>query len=241
MISKDESRVVCSMPIHTETVLLEGSLSADFSLTETGGDGIPPSIESVRRVDDRTVSLSLSEPIQPGSWLELAHVSSGTSVSLGYLPGDVNGDGTVSPSQDLLALIDCINIAGRCNEWQYDIDRSGHSALPTDRSRLLALMRGARGARAWAAVRFPQDVLAALRESSATKRGTGHDRSRGTAEVHIRLDVTDLGPTASGSVSDFDSAEFTPMLGVPVSPNDQLLVHLWARNNTASEILLRGV
>jgi len=51
--------------------------------------------------------------------------------------------------------------------------------------------------------------------------------------------VTDLGPTAFGPVSEFDPAAFTPMIDVPVNPNDELLVHIWARNNTASDILLR--
>lgn len=61
----------------------------------------------------------------------------------------------------------------------------------------------------------------------------------GTDEIDVRLYVTDLGPTEFGSVSVFDSAAFTPKLDVPVNPDDQLLIHIWARNNTASGIFLR--
>ena len=220
---------------------MSGVEPGDFTLSEKGGDGIPPSIESVARIDSRTVLVILNEPLEPGTWIELSHVSSGTSISLGYLPGDVNGDGTVSPYADTLALIDCINIPDRCAPWQQDLDRSGQAEGESDRQTLFDLYRGAAESTAWAGVRMPQDVLAILTAAWFAKRDTSPGAARGIDEIHIRLDVTDLGPTEFGSVGVFDPAAFTSMLGVPVNPNDQLLLHIWARNNTATDILLRGL
>ena len=51
----------------------------DFTLSEKGGDGIPPSIESVARLDSRTVMVVLNVPLEPGTWIELSHVGSRTS------------------------------------------------------------------------------------------------------------------------------------------------------------------
>ncbi len=47
----------------------------DFTLFEKGGDGIPPSIESVARIDSKTVLVILNEPLEPGTWVDLSHVS----------------------------------------------------------------------------------------------------------------------------------------------------------------------
>jgi len=144
----------------------------DFTLSEKGGDGIPPSIDTVARIDARSVLVILKEPLEPGTWLDLSYVSSRTSVSFGYLPGDVNGDGVVSPYSDTLALIDCMNTPDRCAPWRQDLDRSGHAHWESDHQMLSALFRGAAGNTAWAGVRLPQDVLAVLTEPRLAKRNT---------------------------------------------------------------------
>jgi len=68
-------------------------------------------------------------------------------LTLGFLPGDVNGDDTSSPA-DILDLMDDLNhvrVPG-LNEWQCDIDRSSLCA-PADILRLIDLLNGANTSR----------------------------------------------------------------------------------------------
>lgn len=78
-------------------------------------------------VQGLTVTLHLDRPIRPGAWTTFRHRVSGTQTRLGYLPGDVDGDGR-SSGVDVLRLIDAINQVGPpLPESSTDIDRSGQT------------------------------------------------------------------------------------------------------------------
>lgn len=82
-------------------------------------------------VQDWTVTLHLDRPIRPGAWTTFEHRVSGTQTRLGYLPGDVDGDGR-SSGVDVLRLIDALNHVGPpLPDSSTDIDRSGE-ATPAD-------------------------------------------------------------------------------------------------------------
>ena len=60
-----------------------------------------------------------------GSWTTITHVDSGTSVRLGLLPGDVDGDGIVS-IPDLSTAVDSLSgQIGPLPLWSTDLNRSG--------------------------------------------------------------------------------------------------------------------
>jgi hypothetical protein len=75
------------------------------------------------------------------SWTTITHLASGSSVRLGYLPADVNGDGTSTPN-DVLALIDVLNGVSSRPIHSTDVDRSGVSG-PSDILRAIDLLNGA--------------------------------------------------------------------------------------------------
>ncbi len=115
----------------------------DLLLMEWGSDGVAPAIASVTDLGGSTMQIQLAEPIAPGAWTTLTHIASGTSICVASLPGDVNGDKTVGPS-DILAVIDCINGvgSGACAAYSTDVDRSGQSG-PSDILRVIDLLNGA--------------------------------------------------------------------------------------------------
>lgn len=114
----------------------------EFEVTQEGGMGPAPTILALLPVDSNIVNAFLSSPLSPGTWTTITHIASGTSTRIGYLPGDVNGDGTSSPV-DILALIDSLNGVGMPREiWSTDIDRSGVTN-PADILRLIDLLNGA--------------------------------------------------------------------------------------------------
>ncbi len=106
---------------------------------------VPPTITSVTWESGNSVTLQLSEPIQPNKWTCIKHNASGCEKCLGYLPGDVNSNGSVAPA-DILEIID--NLNGVRNPplmtSQCDIDRSGLCA-PADILSEIDLLNGANG------------------------------------------------------------------------------------------------
>ena len=74
--------------------------------------------------------LSLSRPLSGGERVTIIHNTSKSKACLGFLPGDVNGDGTTSPA-DQLDLIDALNGVKKLPIYSTDIDRSGVTA-PAD-------------------------------------------------------------------------------------------------------------
>lgn len=112
----------------------------DFELSSTSGK--PRSITGVQLDAGGTVAtLSLSAPIMPGAWTDIIYQPSSSRVRLGFLPADVNGDGTSSPL-DILALIDALNGLTAARSWSTDINRSG-ATEPGDILRLIDLLNGA--------------------------------------------------------------------------------------------------
>lgn len=121
---------------------VSGVASSHLTIMQEGGVEPPPTIVSVMPILEDTLNVQLSGPIAVGAWTTITHLPSATSVSLGYLPGDVNGDGTSSPI-DILKLIDFLNGVGPAlNLWSTDINRSG-AAEPSDVLRVIDLLNGA--------------------------------------------------------------------------------------------------
>jgi hypothetical protein len=119
-----------------------GLVPGDFTLTEEGGDGTPPNILSVSPSSPTSVIVAFDDIIEPLAWTTLTHVASGTSVRVGYLPGDANQD-AFSSSFDTLALIDHLNnIVLLPEPYATDIDRSGVSDS-FDILELINLLNGA--------------------------------------------------------------------------------------------------
>jgi hypothetical protein len=98
---------------------------SDFMVSQEGGFGPAPAVAGTYLMGEQTVVVALSSPIEVGAWTTLTYKPTGQGIHVGYLPGDVNGDGTTSPF-DLLALIDALNGVGPVRTMlSLDIDRSG--------------------------------------------------------------------------------------------------------------------
>ena len=124
---------------------------ADFSLSEVGGDGVPPTIIGASVTASSTIRLDFDAPIEPQTWTMVTHNASGSSICLGYLPADANQDG-LSASNDIIALIDSINLVpGRIlPDYATDINRSGVTT-GSDILRLIDLLNGASEFDVWIA------------------------------------------------------------------------------------------
>jgi hypothetical protein len=106
-----------------------------------------------------TYHVVFDEPLTPGTWTTLianVHRLDGLSpadhndrITIGFLPGDVNGDGTTGPL-DILALIDSMNgVEGKVRpRASTDINR-GLTTNPQDIIRLIDLMNGVSTTRPW--------------------------------------------------------------------------------------------
>lgn len=126
----------------------------DFSVSEVGGDTIPPAIVGTAPLTENRLMLAFGTSFEPAAWTCVRHIASGSHACLGYLPGDVNGDHNTS-STDLLRLIDRLNEA--CDplpppceyaDFQTDIDRSGDTDA-ADILNLIDLLNGAGAFEPW--------------------------------------------------------------------------------------------
>ncbi len=127
----------------------------DFTLSQFGSNQLAPVIQSVQAVGENSVRLNFSHALQPGSWTCVTSNNGGGKVCLGYLPGDINADAQVNPS-DILYLIDNLNgvVQPASPIWQTDINRSG-SAEPSDILRLIDLLNGAGAFIPWNGASLP--------------------------------------------------------------------------------------
>ena len=119
-------------------------VAEDFSVSQVGGEGSPPTVVAVipSDADPTKVGLLLSDEIGLGAWTVITHVASDTSMRIGYLPADVNND-RLSNANDVLALIDFLNgVGGALEDYQTDTDRSG-AANASDILRVIDLLNGA--------------------------------------------------------------------------------------------------
>lgn len=113
----------------------------DFELSEDGGDGTPPEIIDVIESSPGVYTVTFDEHIELKAWTTITFLGTGDQVRIGYLPADVNNDGT-SGVADVLALIDGLNGATVLEEYQADIDRSGLAGA-ADVLRVIDLLNGA--------------------------------------------------------------------------------------------------
>jgi len=115
---------------------------ADFAVFVEGGGEPAPAVVDVAVLARSRIRVLLSEPIEPRAWTTVTHTDSGSSVRLGYLPGDVDGD-TICTTFDLMALIDALNGVGQPRAiWSTDINRS-QATGSADILRLIDLLNGA--------------------------------------------------------------------------------------------------
>ncbi len=134
---------------------LAGVGSADFVVSEVGGDGSAPTITSVSPLASNTFTLQLSGPIEPGAWTIIEHTASGDQICLGFMPGDVNGDGTANAA-DITQLVDSLNnVPGRVRpDFATDLNRSNVTNA-SDITRLIDLLNGADAFTPWFNVSLP--------------------------------------------------------------------------------------
>lgn len=109
------------------TFSVYGSLQTpeDFSVTQQGGIVVAPTITSVAATDDQHLTVILNTMIETRAWTTITHINnSGTSVRLGYLPGDVTAN-RVSDAADVTAIVDTLRgVLPVKPIWSMDIDRS---------------------------------------------------------------------------------------------------------------------
>jgi hypothetical protein len=125
--------------------------SADFSVASTSGSA--PNIVAVV-TDGSTATIELDGAIPTGAWTTFSHTASGSAARIGYLPADVDNNGT-SGALDILALIDGLNGVTTLSEYQSDVDRSG-STVPLDILGVIDLLNGAGEFDAWNGVTLPE-------------------------------------------------------------------------------------
>lgn len=115
--------------------------ASDFEVLQVGATTPKPNIMGFFPLAQNEVTIFLDRIIAPGAWTSIRHVCSGSTIRLGFLPGDANGDGTSAPV-DILALINSLNGVIPLPIWSTDINRSD-LAEPSDILRLIDLLNGA--------------------------------------------------------------------------------------------------
>lgn len=123
-----------------------GLTAADFTVSVEPTGGVVPSISGVG-TDQNAALVLLNQVIPAGKWTRITHNDSGTSVRIGALPADVNGDRTSSPV-DILRIIDHLNGVQNYPIFRTDADRSG-VANPADILRVIDLLNGADQFEVW--------------------------------------------------------------------------------------------
>jgi hypothetical protein len=129
--------------------------STEFEVLEEGATaaGALQIISITPDEAESTVTVLFDRPITAGGWVTLRHLPSDTEIRVGFLPGDVNGDGTSAPA-DILAVIDAINEVTVLPAWSTDVDRSGETG-PSDILRVIDLLNGAAEYDPWLHVSLP--------------------------------------------------------------------------------------
>lgn len=110
-----------------------------FLVTQIGASGHAPMIQSLQVMGSNSIRLQLSSPIRPLAWTDISYIPSNQKIRLGYLPGDVGGEG-VTTGGDILSLINALNGVSNLPLHSTDIDRSG-SLNVLDVNRLLELLQ----------------------------------------------------------------------------------------------------
>lgn len=124
----------------TFNVCAETMSAIEFDVTQDDV-GQAPSVDQFAFVDADTIQIVLDGPIGVGVRTTIAHISNGAGTTVGFLPVDVNGDDTSSPS-DLVALIAALDGSSPLPAYSTDMDRNG-AIEPADLIRALDLLNGA--------------------------------------------------------------------------------------------------
>lgn len=124
-----------------------------FTILQEGGTAAPPAVAAVTQVGGTLVRLTLDKPIVPGTWTTIEDTLSDIALRVGYLPGDVNGNGITNPA-DILSLIDGLNGILFLPMWSGDLDRSDIKS-PADIIELIDMLNGANGHQSWNGVSLP--------------------------------------------------------------------------------------
>ncbi len=117
-----------------------GVQTSDFTVTVDPADITPPAIVAVEP-DGNAATLRFDVAIPTRHWTVVMHKPTGSSTRIGYLPADVNGNGTSGPV-DILDLIDHLNHVIELPEWSTDVDRTDETN-PADILTLIDLLNGA--------------------------------------------------------------------------------------------------
>ena len=130
------------------------SAAQHFIVEQEGVAGAAPQVMSVQTVANNGLQVNLDRPIEPKTWTTITHNPTQSSVRLGFLPGDVNGNRFSGPV-DILELVDFLNGVGLARSiWSTDLDRSGVAA-PADILMLIDLLNGAGNLDSYLGVRLP--------------------------------------------------------------------------------------
>ena len=114
---------------------------ADFEVSSDGTGTAALAVAAVDAISLKTVRVELDAVIEVGAWTTITHKASGTSIRLGFLPGDVNGDGVTNAS-DLFVLTDVLKGFGPpLPDSSLDLDRSG-LLTPADLLQIIDLFEG---------------------------------------------------------------------------------------------------
>ncbi|MGB0714795.1 MAG: S8 family serine peptidase [Phycisphaerae bacterium] len=116
-----------------------GLVLGDFAVAIEGA-GVSPGVSSLAPQGLNSLQVSLTGPVGPMQRLSLTHVLTDTGVSVGFLPGDVDGNGQADGS-DVQALIESLNGNAVLADSQADIDRD-ETQGPEDLLRLIDLLNG---------------------------------------------------------------------------------------------------
>jgi hypothetical protein len=128
-------------------------LPSDFVVSQEGGFGVAPNVTSVEHLGAGTYRLTLNRALEPGAWTDIAHTDSGTTLRLGFLPGDVDQSGTVD-TDDIFALVDVLYRTSSLPPYATDTDHSGET-LPVDLLALVELLGGTATTPGWFGAGLP--------------------------------------------------------------------------------------
>lgn len=119
-------------------------IAGDFTVDQQGGVAGAPTIAAIDDAGEQRFHIVLNRTIKPKAWTIIRHVGLCASIHLGFLPGDVNANGTMDGA-DVVTLLDELNAAAATRAlWSLDIDRSD-VLTPADLLELVDLYNGAEG------------------------------------------------------------------------------------------------
>ncbi len=130
---------------------------AHFEVSKVGVGAAPAVIEATP-LDRHTIRIEFDFLLPPKAWARVTFnpwsgVAKRTSTCVGFLPGDVSGDGA-GGSADVGSLRACLDSPGTCDLYQSDTDRSGFTT-PQDIVRLVDVLMGANMFDPWNEVVLP--------------------------------------------------------------------------------------